>query len=93
MRLLNVETRQLQEFFEDRTPSYAILSHTWGEDEVSYQDLISNPDYRQLAGHYKLEKCCEATVRDGLEWVSSKRRRVIGFWTRASLTTSPPRYG
>jgi len=78
MRLPNVKTRLLEEFFEDRTPSYAILSHTWRVGEVSYQDLTSNPDYRQLAGHYKLDKCCEAALMSKLEYVSkSDTKRLI----------------
>ena len=29
MRLLNVDTRELEEFFGNEIPRYAILSHTW----------------------------------------------------------------
>jgi hypothetical protein len=43
MRLLHIQddgNLSLVEFFEDDTPPYAILSHTWGPDneEVSYRD-------------------------------------------------------
>ena len=37
MRLLNVNTLEFKEFFDDKVPLYAILSHRWGDDEVSYQ--------------------------------------------------------
>lgn len=39
MRLINVETLGLEEFFGNNVPEYAILSHTWGPEEVSLQDL------------------------------------------------------
>ncbi|KAF2009888.1 HET-domain-containing protein [Aaosphaeria arxii CBS 175.79] len=40
MRLLNVDTLEF-EFFTDirRIPDYVILSHTWGSEEVSYQEM------------------------------------------------------
>ena len=40
MRLLNTCTGQFQEFFEAQRPQYAILSHTWGNEEVSYFDIL-----------------------------------------------------
>jgi hypothetical protein len=41
MRLIHVDTLTLHEFLgEDSTPNYAILSHTWGDQEVSYLDLL-----------------------------------------------------
>ncbi|KAK0749985.1 heterokaryon incompatibility protein-domain-containing protein, partial [Schizothecium vesticola] len=41
MRLLNTNTLGFEEFFGEAgngIPYYAILSHTWGPDEVSYRD-------------------------------------------------------
>jgi hypothetical protein len=32
----------LEEFFGNETPSYAILSHTWGPEECTLQDLQDN---------------------------------------------------
>jgi len=40
MGLINVDTLQLQEFVEP--PPYAILSHTWGPEEVTFQDMFSS---------------------------------------------------
>ena len=37
MRLLNVNTLELKEFYDNNIPRYAILSHRWGDDEVTYQ--------------------------------------------------------
>lgn len=43
MRLLNVHTLQLEEYFGSETPPYAILSHTWAVEEVSFQGLNNGP--------------------------------------------------
>ena len=41
MRLLNVKTYTLEQYIDcSRAPQYAILSHTWGEDEVLFGDII-----------------------------------------------------
>lgn len=40
MRLVNTSTGRLDEFFDTQRPSYAILSHTWGKEELSYFDLL-----------------------------------------------------
>ncbi|KAI0458483.1 HET-domain-containing protein [Xylaria acuta] len=68
MHLLNVYTRQLQEFIGDRIPPYAILSHTWGEDEVLFQDL-STPGHKKKPGYQKIEGCCQQAILDGFEFV------------------------
>ncbi|KAI8625413.1 HET-domain-containing protein [Xylariaceae sp. FL1651] len=68
MRLLNIRSRQLQEFFDYDIPPYAILSHTWGEDEVSFQDL-HGPDYKRKAGYAKIDGCCRQAERENIEWV------------------------
>jgi hypothetical protein len=39
MRLLQVDTLNLETFYEPKVPPYVTLSHTWGKDEVSLQDL------------------------------------------------------
>ena len=41
MRLIRCETLKLEDFVEDRIPNYIILSHTWGNDEVTFQDLTT----------------------------------------------------
>ena len=45
MRLLNSTTLQLEEFPENEIPKYAILSHTWGKDEISFQDMQTDSAY------------------------------------------------
>jgi hypothetical protein len=34
MRLINCSSMEFEEFIGDRIDPYAILSHTWGEEEV-----------------------------------------------------------
>jgi Heterokaryon incompatibility protein (HET) len=40
MRLINTETLELHEFFDAAVPRHAILSHTWGPEEVTFQDWL-----------------------------------------------------
>jgi len=39
MRLINTKTGAIEEFIGDNIPKYAILSHTWENDELSLQEL------------------------------------------------------
>ncbi|KAI1209660.1 HET-domain-containing protein [Annulohypoxylon truncatum] len=67
MRLLNVNDLQLVDFQGQDIPRYAILSHTWGEDEVTFEDLSKN-NYRHKHGFSKIEGCRKLTKHDRLEW-------------------------
>ena len=68
MRLLNTSTFELREFFDEHIPGYAILSHTWGREEVTLQDL-AKADAKEKAGYAKITGCCKLAASDGLEWV------------------------
>ena len=71
MRLLKVDTLQLVEPRADEIPKYAILSHTWGRDEVSFADMMQ-PDSkagRKKEGWYKIESACRQARADGLGFV------------------------
>jgi hypothetical protein len=68
MRLLNTDTLQL-EFFEGGPKiSYAILSHTWGDDEVTYQDLLSGFGPERKAWP-KIASCCAKARTEGYQYV------------------------
>ncbi|KAE9371074.1 HET-domain-containing protein, partial [Stipitochalara longipes BDJ] len=67
MRLLNVKTKKLEEFFEKKVPEYAILSHTWAEDEVTFQDFGPLLGARRTS--IKIEGCCAQAISDGYEYV------------------------
>ncbi|KAK1828810.1 hypothetical protein QBC39DRAFT_358387 [Podospora conica] len=47
MRLININTLELEEFFGDRIPKYIILSHTWEDQEISFQDYNWILNYEQ----------------------------------------------
>lgn len=54
-----------------QVPPYAILSHTWGEEEVLYQDLKKGKDKDKAtskAGWKKIQFCLKQTAVDGLEY-------------------------
>lgn len=63
MRLINVDTLQLEEFLSEKTHPYAILSHTWGKGEVSLQVFgaaYGQPQSptRSLRGYDKIVRAC-----------------------------------
>ncbi|KAF2818494.1 HET-domain-containing protein, partial [Ophiobolus disseminans] len=68
MRLLHVDTRQLEEFFGDAIPPYAILSHTWGPDEVVFRDF-ENEEYRNKHSYAKIDGCCREAKKSALSYV------------------------
>jgi hypothetical protein len=63
---------QLQDFDADDTPPYAILSHCWTGQEVTYQELKHGTGTNKT-GFAKLRFCCERAAADGLEysWVGT----------------------
>ena len=67
MRLLNTETVKLHDFFGRAPPDYAILSHRWGEDEVSYKDVMKGRNL-EAAGWTKVRQCCSFVRGLGFEW-------------------------
>ena len=72
MRLINSTTLKLEDIFDDSVPKYAILSHRWGNEEVSLQDM-QNGTAVQKAGYAKIKLCCDQAVKDGLQysWVDT----------------------
>jgi Heterokaryon incompatibility protein (HET) len=68
MKLLHAVTLQLQSFEENAIPPYAILSHTWGEGEVSFQD-IHLPDAVSKAGYQKIRHVCANARSRSIEYV------------------------
>ncbi|KAF5499558.1 Vegetative incompatibility protein HET-E-1 [Colletotrichum fructicola] len=59
MWLLDTQTLKLQEIVDPSTVNYAILSHTWEHDEVSFQDISDLDSARKKAGFSKISKTCE----------------------------------
>lgn len=79
MRLLNcrrllygqLASEAVENYYGD-PPPYAILSHTWGREEVSLQDL-AQPEVSRKEGFKKIRYCCEQSLKDNLEfaWVDT----------------------
>lgn len=68
MRLLNVRTRTFEEFIGSEIPLYAILSHTWGHDEVSFKDMEVPSRCYKKDGFDKIRRTCEQASKDCLEY-------------------------
>ncbi|KAF4948878.1 hypothetical protein FSARC_13619 [Fusarium sarcochroum] len=73
MRLLNTHKLRLESFngAEIDIPLYAILSHTWGDDEITFQDITQQP-FDQLRRHksfYKVQESCAQARKDGFDYV------------------------
>ncbi|KAI1646702.1 HET-domain-containing protein [Daldinia loculata] len=69
MRLIDVNTFELKEFFSEKAPPYAILSHTWkGDTEVTFQEwecAAVDDAVKQKEGYAKIMgACCRARADD-----------------------------
>lgn len=70
MRLLNTSTLQLCEFFGRRIPDYAILSHTWGEEEILFSDMqVPEETWMTKKGATKVLGFCRIAQENGFDWV------------------------
>lgn len=72
MRLINTQTLKIEERFNN-IPPYAILSHTWGEGEVTLGDWGNLDEAKKKKGYRKIELTCQQAARDGLQyaWVDT----------------------
>jgi len=74
MRLIHTKTLEFHEFFSEQVPPYAILSHTWGTEELSLQEFL-NPhrNTKKKQGYIKITCTCRLAQQDGLEyaWVDT----------------------
>lgn len=80
MRLIHTETLELKEFFGDPKDSYTILSHTWGDAEVTLREfklakdattfgkISGDPSLAAKAGYRKILACCAQSKDDGYQW-------------------------
>ncbi|KAI0468202.1 heterokaryon incompatibility protein-domain-containing protein [Xylaria cf. heliscus] len=79
MRLINIQTLKLGEFIgtpENPIPPYVILSHTWGNDEVTYNEMMrpTSATHRK-EGYLKIQRFAAAVSllttsrRDAIEYV------------------------
>ncbi|KAK4556073.1 hypothetical protein LTR86_006769 [Recurvomyces mirabilis] len=70
MWLINTQTQHLQSFTDANRPRYAILSHTWEDDEVTFQDMRSTgiSQARTRQGYQKIAATCSKAIEEGLQW-------------------------
>ncbi|KAK0733058.1 hypothetical protein B0T26DRAFT_736125 [Lasiosphaeria miniovina] len=90
MRLLNMQSRQLHTRYDDAIPPYAILSHTWDqqEAEVSFEDM-KRPHHVHMPRYDKIENTCRLAEIGGLEWYGSTRAAIC-FAHLADVQRSDP---
>ena len=74
MRLLSATTGEMKLFFaDDQRPPYAILSHTWGWEEVSFAQWQSRgtlgSQIERTEGGAKIRNCFRQALSDGFEWI------------------------
>lgn len=74
MRLINATTMQLEYFMAD-PPPYAILSHTWEDDEVTFQDF-TDPNRAVTStkkGFAKIQQACQLAKQASIAyaWVDT----------------------
>ncbi|KAK7448837.1 hypothetical protein VKT23_013566 [Stygiomarasmius scandens] len=74
MRLLNTKIFEIKEFYTD-IPLYAILSHTWEEDEVTFQDAQDIQGIKKLdhtnskSGWSKVKNACRYALKHDFDWI------------------------
>lgn len=71
MRLLNIETLELEHFIKN-IPQYAILSHTWDDDEILYEDVRQGRSHllnTNKSGLLKILDSCKRAAEDNLKYI------------------------
>lgn len=68
MWLLNVHTKKLESFEGSGIQKYAILSHRWQDEEVTFKE-VQKSRCAGKKGWLKVEKCCDLAQRHGIDYV------------------------
>jgi hypothetical protein len=74
MWLINTDTLTLVYFNQASGIEYAILSHTWGKEEITFQDMqLQSDSVKSRAGYDKIVQCCRQASKDGFTfaWVDT----------------------
>lgn len=70
MWLLTTTSLRLEFFHDASRCRYAIVSHTWTDDEVSFQEIqLKSEDLIERKGYQKVVSSCEQARRDGFRYV------------------------
>jgi len=68
MRLINTSTLKVNQVRDSPIPEYAILSHTWDEEEVTLQDM-EGTSAENKKGYKKIQNCCSVARDAGFIYV------------------------
>lgn len=71
MRLLHTDSGHITEFLHSDIPAYAILSHRWGDEEVTFQDMATANinSIKGRKGFDKIQKSCARAKLDGFAYI------------------------
>ncbi|OIW26663.1 HET-domain-containing protein [Coniochaeta ligniaria NRRL 30616] len=78
MRLIKTSTLEMKEFMGDYESRYAILSHTWEKDEITFQEMLQTYDTNDIrkanaikskAGYLKIRKAAEVATSMAFEYI------------------------
>jgi hypothetical protein len=69
MRLLKTDTLEFDEFLGPNTPPYAILSHTWEDEEITLREMTDRgPSVTRKKGYRKVADYCLLAAKLGYAW-------------------------
>ena len=69
MWLIHTESLKLEYFVGNDIPEYAILSHTWGDGEVTFQDWQDFRKASKKTGFAKIKSACALAQADKLNYI------------------------
>lgn len=68
MRLLNITKHELEEFRGNDIPLYAILSYTWGKNDITFQD-IGGSSMEEKEEYKKIRETCSIAADYGFDYI------------------------
>jgi hypothetical protein len=69
MRLLRCDDFSFVEFPGKQVPRYAILSHTWGDDEILYNDILDGSWTNKRKAVAKIKGCVRYAKQMELDYI------------------------
>lgn len=67
MRLIQTSTLTLHHFHDQEIPEFAALSHTWGAEEITFQEFESKSSTHKF-GYEKVSLFCSLCVQRNIQW-------------------------
>lgn len=68
MRLIHTRTLRVENFEGGDIPQYAILSHRWGQEEVTLHDMMTNSGTK-LKGYQKIKNACSIAAEHKFDYL------------------------